>query len=51
MTETKRKRDRDVYVPDHQDNEALDNRYVANIHVCFFLVCLAVLVLTELGPY
>ena len=51
MTETKRKRDRDVYVPDHQDNEALDNRYVANIHVCFFLVCLAVLVLTELGLY
>ena len=51
MTETKRKRDRDVYVPDHQDNDALDNQYVDNIHVCFFLFCLAVLILTELGLY
>lgn len=35
----------------HQGNDAVDNRYVANMHVCFFLVCLAVLILTELGIY
>ena len=41
----------DVYGLDHQENDALDNKYVANMHVCFFLVCLVVLLLTELGLY
>ncbi len=41
----------DVYDLDHQDNDALDNKYVANMHLCFFLVCLVVLILTELGLY
>ena len=41
----------DVYGFDHQENDALDNKYVANMHLCFFLVCLVVLILTELGLY
>ena len=51
MAGKKNKANNDVHDFNHQDNDALDNQYVANIHVCFFLVCLAVLILTELGLY
>ncbi len=51
MTEKKNKTDHAVRDFDLQDNNALDNQYVANMHVFFFLVCLVVLILTELGLY
>ena len=51
MTGKRNRTDRDAYEPDHRVNEVLDNQYVANIHACFFAVCLAVLALTELGLY
>ena len=41
----------DVHGLDHQENDALDNKYVANMYLCFFLVCLVVLILTEMGLY
>lgn len=34
-----------------RDEEALDNRYVANIHAVFFMICFIVLVMTEIGLY
>ncbi|MCR5137632.1 MAG: HD domain-containing protein [Oscillospiraceae bacterium] len=51
MTGKRNRTDLDAYEPDHRVNDALDNQYVANIHACFFAVCLGVLLLTELGLY
>ena len=51
MSGKKNRINNDVFALDHQDNEALDNKYVANMHVCFFLICLVVLIFTELGLY
>lgn len=44
------KRDND-YGIGTQGSDSLDNRYVANIHAVFFLVCLVVFIMTELGFY
>ena len=51
MSGKKNRINSEVFALDHQDNEALDNKYVANMHVCFFLICLVVLIFTELGLY